>query len=78
MNKRKKNDYISRQLGQRLDVIVEGKTATNGFYRAISDNYIRPIIIADSSISKQRLQVEVLNFKDGELFCIPVKQQLTY
>ena len=76
--KRKKNDYISRQLGQRLDVIVEGKTATNGFYRAISDNYIRPIIIADNSISKQRLQVEALNFKDGELFCIPVKQQLTY
>jgi threonylcarbamoyladenosine tRNA methylthiotransferase MtaB len=72
--KKKKNDYISKHLGQRLDVIVEGKTTTNGFYRAISDNYIRPIIAADSLISGQRLQVKAVNFKDGELFCIPVKQ----
>jgi threonylcarbamoyladenosine tRNA methylthiotransferase MtaB len=72
--KRKKNDYISKHLGQRLDVIVEGKTATNDFYRAISDNYIRAIIIADSLLPGQRLQARAVNFTKGELLCIAVKQ----
>ncbi len=71
ISKIKKNDYITRQLGQRLDVIVEQRDITNGLYRAISDNYIRPLVRAGDLALGQRLQVQAVSFSNGELICIP-------
>jgi len=70
----KKKYYISKSLGQKLDVIIEGKSQINGFYKAISDNYLKPLIIADSLIPRQRMWVKAIDCKDGELLCIPAKQ----
>lgn len=70
--KMKKNTYITRHLGQILDVIVEKKEITHGFYRAISDNYIRPLVRADNLILGQRLQVKAVSFSSGGLISVPI------
>jgi threonylcarbamoyladenosine tRNA methylthiotransferase MtaB len=70
--KMKKNAYITRHLGQILNVIVEKKEVTNGFYRAISDNYIRPLVRADNLILGQRLQVKAVSFSSEGLISIPI------
>lgn len=73
IGKKKKNDYIIKHLGKRLNVIVEGKGITEGFYRAISDNYIRPLVRADNLVSGQRLMIEAVSYRNGELISTPVK-----
>lgn len=72
IGKKKKNNYISRYLGWELDVIVEGKTSTPGLYKAISDNYVRPFVLADCLFSGQRLSVKAINFTEGQLHSIPL------
>jgi len=73
IGKKKKNDYVIKQLGKRLNVIVEGKGTTEGFYRVISDNYIRPLVRADNLVSGQRLMIEAVSYINGELISTPVK-----
>ena len=63
--------YLTRHLGKILNVIVEKKDATNGFYRAISDNYIRPLVRADNLTEGSSLQVKAVSFCGGELISIP-------
>ena len=67
----KKKTYITRQLGQKLDVIVERKDATNGFYNAISGNYIRLKVRSENLAFGARLQVRALSFSNGELISVP-------
>ncbi|MEE8329101.1 MAG: tRNA (N(6)-L-threonylcarbamoyladenosine(37)-C(2))-methylthiotransferase MtaB [Thermodesulfovibrionia bacterium] len=68
----KKNAYLIRHLGKTLDVIVERKTATTCFYRAISENYIRLLVKADNLIEGKSLLVKAVSISDGELISMPV------
>jgi threonylcarbamoyladenosine tRNA methylthiotransferase MtaB len=69
--KKKKYDYISRNLNKYIDVIVEGKTLTSGFFRAISSNYLK-VLVKENGLEKgQRLMVKAVEFVNGELICIP-------
>jgi threonylcarbamoyladenosine tRNA methylthiotransferase MtaB len=67
----KKKAYKTSQLGQKLDVIVERKDATNGFYSAISGNYIRLKVRSENLAFGTRLRVRALSFSNGELICVP-------
>ncbi|MDP3298120.1 MAG: tRNA (N(6)-L-threonylcarbamoyladenosine(37)-C(2))-methylthiotransferase MtaB [Thermodesulfovibrionia bacterium] len=71
----KKNIYISKQLGKKLDVIVEKKDITTGFYRTISDNYLRPLVHANNLILGQRLKIEAISLVNGELFGVPLQSR---
>ncbi|MEF9475635.1 MAG: tRNA (N(6)-L-threonylcarbamoyladenosine(37)-C(2))-methylthiotransferase MtaB [Candidatus Mariimomonas ferrooxydans] len=70
--RKKKNAYLIRHLGKTLNVIVERKTATTCFYRAISENYIRPLVKADNLIEGKSLLVKAVSISDGELISMPV------
>lgn len=71
----KKNIYISKQLGKKLDVIVEKKDITTGFYKTISDNYLRPLVHANNLILGQRLKIEAISLVNGELFGVPLQSR---
>lgn len=68
--KMKKNAYITRHLGEILDVIIENKA--NGFYKATSDNYLRLLIRAEGLIPRQRLKVRAISFINGGLIGEPL------
>lgn len=68
----KKNNYATRHLGQKLNVIVENKVATNGFYKAISDNYLRILLNGNNMVPGQRLRVKVVSLINEELFGEPL------
>jgi threonylcarbamoyladenosine tRNA methylthiotransferase MtaB len=70
--KMKKNAYITRYLGHNLDVIVEGKAVTNGFYSVISDNYLRLLVRADNLFPGQRLLVRAVTHTDIGLIAQPL------
>lgn len=72
ISKIKKNNYITRQLGKILDVIVENKTTTNGFYKGTSDNYLRVLVRADSLIARERIQVRAVSFINEGLIAKPL------
>lgn len=72
ISKIKKNAYITKQLGQRLDVIVEQSNITNGLYRAISDNYIRLLVRSGGLVLGQRMQVHAVSVNNEALICVPV------
>ncbi len=67
----KKNAYLTRHLGKTLNVIVERRETTNGFYRAISDNYIRLLVRADNLTEGSSLQVKAVSFCGSELISTP-------
>lgn len=67
----KKKTYITRQLGQKLDVIVERKDASDGFYSAISGNYIRLMVKTGHLDPGARLQVRALSFSNRGLITVP-------
>ena len=71
ITKRKKSNYLSKQLNKKLDVIVEQNAVTNGYYRAISGNYIRPLVEAKALQAGQRLDVQGIALKNQELICKP-------
>ncbi len=71
ISKKKKNDYLTMHLGKYLNVIVESRDTTDGFYRAISDNYIRLLVRADRLIRGQKLAVEAVSMSNGGLISIP-------
>ncbi|GBE05154.1 threonylcarbamoyladenosine tRNA methylthiotransferase MtaB [bacterium BMS3Abin10] len=72
--KKKKNAYMAKHLGRILNVLVERKEPTGGFYRAISDNYIRSLVRADNLIAGQIVRVKACSLANEELICetIPV------
>jgi threonylcarbamoyladenosine tRNA methylthiotransferase MtaB len=67
--KSKKNNYLSKQLNNKLDVIVEKKAITGGYYRAISSNYLRPLVEAKALSPGQRLEVKGTALRNQELIC---------
>ncbi len=73
ISKIKKNAYMAKHLGQILNVLVETKESTDGFYRAISNNYIRPLVRADNLIAGQMVQVKACSLKNDELICEPIQ-----
>jgi len=68
----KKKSYITSMLGSKLDVIVENKTVTDGYYRVISSNYIRPLLRGNDLIAGQRLPVLAVSIDSEELICEPI------
>lgn len=71
ISKNKKNNYISKQLGKRLDVIIEKKDIISDFYKAISDNYLRPLVKANNLFLGQRLKIKAISCQNGELLGTP-------
>jgi len=71
ISNKKKYSYKTSALGKILDVIIEKKDKTSGFYRAISSNYLKPLVKAEGLISGERLKVKAVTIKNEELICIP-------
>jgi threonylcarbamoyladenosine tRNA methylthiotransferase MtaB len=71
----KKNTYLRSHLGKELNVIVEEKITTNGYYRGISDNYIRPFIQSSNLKLGQTVRVKAVSFVDGSLMSIPSEER---
>ena len=72
IGERKKKSYITSNLGKQLDVIVENKTAIDGYYKVISSNYIRPLLRGNDLIAGQRLPVLAVSMDNEELICKPI------
>jgi threonylcarbamoyladenosine tRNA methylthiotransferase MtaB len=65
---KKKKEYISKQTGKTLDVLIEQRDKTNEFYEAISDNYVRTQVRAAGALQiGQRLLVKVSELSDSTL-----------
>lgn len=60
-------------LGGILDVIIEDKTKSAGFYNAISDNYMRVLVQSNILTPGQRLNVKVISLTDRYLIAQPIK-----
>jgi len=69
----KKRQYISRFCGRILEVIIEENNRTNGFLRAISDNYIRVLVEDGGLRPRSRTLVRAVSLLDNELLCKPLK-----
>ncbi len=67
IGKNKKNAYMARNLNAILNVIVENKNTTAGFYNVISDNYLRLLVRADRLQPGQQIQVRVSSLTDAGL-----------
>ncbi|MCK5503544.1 MAG: MiaB/RimO family radical SAM methylthiotransferase, partial [Thermodesulfovibrionia bacterium] len=67
------NHFNSLRLGNILDVIIEDKTKSIGFYNAISDNYIRVLVQSNSLKAGQRLNVKVISLTDRVLIAQPIR-----
>ncbi len=57
----KKYTYLERHLESTLNVIVETKSRSHGFYSAISDNYIKLLVSGDRIMTGNRLDVRVIS-----------------
>jgi threonylcarbamoyladenosine tRNA methylthiotransferase MtaB len=71
----KKNTYLRNQLGKELNVIVEEKLISKGYYRGISDNYIRPFILSSNLKLGQTVRIKAVSFVDGNLMSIPSEER---
>ncbi len=67
-----KKDYLSNQSNNILDVVVELKPTTAGYYRAISDNYNRVLVMGEGLLPGQRVNVVVKEVLDDTLICSPL------
>ncbi|MBI4837701.1 MAG: tRNA (N(6)-L-threonylcarbamoyladenosine(37)-C(2))-methylthiotransferase MtaB [Nitrospirae bacterium] len=74
----KKNIYTTRHLGEILDVIVENKSQTSGFYYGTSDNYLKVLIEGDNLTVGKRIQVKAVSFTQSELLTLPLHQHYQY
>ncbi len=69
----KKNDYLKRNLGKIIDVIVEKKDTINGFYTVISDNYIKLSVNCNHLSQSDRLGVKVISMTHSGLIAEPLE-----
>ncbi len=72
IGKNKKNIYMAKHLGSVLNVIVEKKNITTGFYNAISDNYLRLLVRSDTLQPGRQMQVRVISLTDAGLIAEPL------
>lgn len=64
INEMKKKSYMTRNIGQILDVIVEQKDTNDLYYRAISDNYLRIFVMSRVLVAGERLKVRVTSLTE--------------
>ena len=67
----KKYIYMTRSLGRVLNVIVENREITGGYYSAISDNYLKVFIKAEGLKSGQILKVVSRSITEAGLLAEP-------
>ena len=67
LGKIKKYSYLQKHLGSTLNVIIEKKSSTQGYYTAISDNYLKLMVRGDSIRPGDRLDVEVISLTGSNL-----------
>lgn len=67
-----KKAYMTRQLGDILHVIVENKSETNGFFNAVSDNYLRLFVESHNLKPRQSLRVRVTSLTEIGLCARPI------
>lgn len=63
---------MTRQLGDILHVIVENKSETNGFFNAVSDNYLRLFVESHNLKPRQSLRVRVTSLTEIGLCARPI------
>jgi threonylcarbamoyladenosine tRNA methylthiotransferase MtaB len=73
IGKSKKIAYMTRHLGNVLDVIVEQKTKTHGYYGAISGNYLKLLVKSDNLTARDNIKVRVTSLTDLGLMAEPLK-----
>jgi len=56
-----------------LDVIVEQKTKTHGYYGAISGNYLKLLVKSDNLTARDNIKVRVTSLTDLGLMAEPLK-----
>ncbi len=71
LGKTKKNNYMKKNLGRILDVIVEKGNVTDDYYNALSDNYLRIFVKSRNLHPGQRLRVKVSSLTDKGLIAKP-------
>lgn len=71
--KNKQKAYMTKALGQIVDVIVEHKDPINGYYRAISNNYLKVLIKSNTITGGERLKVRVISLTDSGVIAEPLK-----
>ncbi|RJQ49838.1 MAG: tRNA (N(6)-L-threonylcarbamoyladenosine(37)-C(2))-methylthiotransferase MtaB [Nitrospiraceae bacterium] len=67
MNTNMKSVFKNKQLNKILDVIVEGKDETSGYYKGISGNYLKIFIKSNDIVRGQRIKVRVISLTDSGL-----------
>ncbi|RJR18981.1 MAG: tRNA (N(6)-L-threonylcarbamoyladenosine(37)-C(2))-methylthiotransferase MtaB [Nitrospiraceae bacterium] len=68
----KKNIYRSRNIGRVLDVIVEQKASNNGYYKGISDNYLRVFLLSKAKLGRERLKARVISLTEDGIIAEPL------
>jgi len=68
----KKKAYISKHSGRVLNVIVEKRDVTTGYYNAISDNYLRVYIASEGLKSGSNLKVRTGAITEAGLLAEPL------
>ncbi len=68
-----KMSYMISNIGRILDVIVEEKCATNRYYKAIFDNYLRLLVTSKNINAGEDLKVRVISLTDIGLIAEPLK-----
>ncbi len=63
----KKYLYLKKHVGATLNVIIEKKTATDGYYNAISDNYLKLMVRGDGFRPGDMLDVDVISLTGTKL-----------
>ena len=68
----KRLSFKNSQIGKILDVIIEKPYDIHGYYKGISDNYIKLLVRAESLSPGQRIKVKVISLTDGNLISEPL------
>lgn len=64
----RKNDFLQKQVGQHLEVVVERERPAPGYFKALSSNYVPVIFESDSDYSLRKVLVEVEEFHRDKLY----------
>ena len=67
-----KLSYMKRALGKTLNVIVEDNKSINGYFRAISENYLKVFVRTSEIHAKKIIKVKVISLTDDGLVAEPL------
>jgi threonylcarbamoyladenosine tRNA methylthiotransferase MtaB len=71
ISENKKKNYMAKNLDKVLDVIVEKRNPANGYFNAISSNYLRILVNEEGLKSGQSLKVRTRSIVDACLLAEP-------